>query len=387
MGKKTKRKHDEKDGFSSLDAFDEGFGAMPHREDSDPGDSVVNDPYAPDYSNDHPFEEPPGGTSAANASSRLEGLPALNDADVGRSASRSHTGALASDFDDQLDAAFGKAGQERFVDDDFFAAEEEAWNNPQTQYASMEEERELEESLRKRKRLIRAIVILVVLAILCVGGLMLYSKSVMARTSSKQQDISVSNDQTSASSTVAKATIPNLVALYGKNTDEVLAALGSSASLSTSEADASSQSVTIKFAPNENTSTAETSSAKLYLIEDSSGNVNDITYSATLDDLGYINDSFSQTLADTAFIEKTLKAAGANVSNLTLQQPDASSYQTMGTSSQGTQYVQTEEYTFSGSTNVSAPANWSVKFTFDHSVSAETKTSKSLTRLMTIHLS
>lgn len=386
-------KHEKHDDFSTLDSFDDGFGALPHREDDDPQDSVqnANDPFAPDYSDDHPFAHSSGSGRLYSDDEQDHGgeLPTLDDADFGRSASHNHTGALSSDFDERLDEAFGKAGEERLAsDDEWFDAEEKAWNSPRDQYSSMEEERLLTESLRKRKRMIRIIVVLAVIVAICTIAILVVShRNATSATSSKQQSITVTNDQSSNSSTVAKATIPNLVNLFGKTTDEVLETLGSQASLGSAESDSESQGIMIKFAPNENTSTSETSSAKLYLIEDSSGKVIETNYSVTLDDLGYTNDSFSSTIADTAFIEKTLKTAGASVSNLTLQQPDASSYQTMGTNASGTEYVQKEEYSFSGSTNLTTPSKWSLKFTFDHSVSASTKSSKSLTRVMSIDLS
>ena len=405
--KKKRRDVSDEDGFSSIDSFDDEFGAIPHREDDDPDDSFANDPFAPDYSDDHPFRTyarerdarmsgagvplgdeplPEHVDSLANAKANSgmedEDLPTLEAAAAARSSGTRHTGALADDFDSQLDNAFGEHGSLGELSEQIDAG----WDQVLGTTGQVDDIQSSMDDQSSRDRIKRAISILICVALAIVAVLAVLVFRAGSQSSSSSESLDLVNDKASNSSSPTTASIPNMVDMFGKTTDEVLAQLGDGASLGSSESDDSSQGIVIRFASTEEGST-ENSSAKLYLVEDSSGRVNQVSYSVDLDDLGYTNDSFISVITDSGFVSSVLKSAGCDSASVSLQAPDPASYQTMGTNSLGVQYVEKEQYTLSGATNKSTPSQWQMAVTFDHSVVAMTHSAKGLTRTMSITLS
>ena len=404
MPRHRKHRHDEaSDDFSSLDAFDD-FGAIPHRENDDKNDSIVGtDPFAPDYSDDHPFQTygASGGAKLSGAgvymgegpaprhvdslaeAKKLHGtdadLPTLADAAAARSSGTRHTGALSDDFDRQLDHAFGEDGAEGFFsrgEDEETGAHADAAS---AIHSSIDDQ-------NRQRHLRRGILVCIVVSVAIVVGVFVASLRARQDVRPVRDPMADLDDVSSISTSATPTTIPNLVDMFGKTTDEVLADLGPAASLATSDSDDTTQGVMINFASGAGDDVTA-SSAKLYLVEDSSGHVQEVSYSIDLDDLAYVNDSFSAAITDAGFVNSTLKAAGLTAPSVSLSAPDPSQYQTMDTSSSGVEYVETERYELSGATNLVNPTDWKITLTYDHSVSAETRNAKSLTRTMTIDLS
>lgn len=335
MAKRKRRSRQEPDdGFFSLAAFDDGFDELPHRWEDDAADPVHD-----------------------------EGPHVLEN---------------------------------RAPNDEALLESERAWESPELQAQLAAEDRERVEDRRRRNRFL-VVDLLLVLAIAAVIATVV----LMARRNPPQPPVEPFpnlDDLFACCSKVPAATVPNLTALEGDTSEEALAALGPrasliSASVGEDETGTAGRSVTIErealigFAPEENTSGADYNSARLRLVQDGSGRTGDISYTVSLDDLGYQNLSFPAALADVGFWRGMLGSAGIPGHDIMLGQPEAiDDTRTMGTNALGTEYVTKESHTFNGTYGSSELYDWSLELLYDHTPEAGSFRSGDTVRTMTIHI-
>ena len=266
----------------------------------------------------------------------------------------------------------------------------------------VQDEERIEKSNRSRRKLIVVIIICLALAIGLVAGALYYiklngaPKTVFSKTPITAVDDAVKNSATKSTK------VPALCSFIGKTTDEVLASIGSTATLMSVSAvtpDANNPTITqladitiaADSAGNESSgakaATSTKNPAELYLSLDAAGKVVKAYYRVSLSALGNTSTSFGAVLANMDFIGSTLKSAGVTVNGLALTQPDPTKYQTFTTDSTGAQKVSKEQYTYTGSTNLTtAPKVWEVTFIFDYSITAATGDTGDASRMMYINI-
>jgi hypothetical protein len=419
-GKRRSRRECDDD-FFSLAAFDDGIDELPHRWDDvsdNPGDVEGSRVSYRTNGYDDPENEggyPSYGLPVVGVGTEgvLRSIPSL-DPDLSLEAgiplvpappaasgpttgsgplpdsgAEAHAGALAAGgADDVL--------ENRAPNDEAFLESERAWESSGHRAGLAAGDRERIEARRMRNRFL-VVDLLLVLAIAVVFA----SVAFVARRNPPQPSVEPfpnPDDLFACCSKVPIATIPNLIALEGGSSEEALVALGSdasliSASVGESETGTASRSVAIErevligFVPEERTSGADYSSAKLRLTQDGSGKTRDISYTVSLDDLGYQNLSFAGALADVGFWRSALGSAGIPGHDIMLVQPESiADTRTMGTNALGTEYIAKESHTFNGTYGSTALYDWSLEVLYDHTPEAASFRSGDSARTMTIHI-
>ncbi|NTU88395.1 MAG: hypothetical protein HGA54_00570 [Actinobacteria bacterium] len=266
----------------------------------------------------------------------------------------------------------------------------------------VQDEERIEKSNKSRRKLIVVIVFCFALAILLIAGALYYIKqSSTPKTEVTNAPITAVDDAVEDAATVTTK-VPALTSFIGKTTDEVLASLGSVATLMSVSAvtpDASNPTITqladITIAADSTgdgsnvakVTTSTKNPAELYLSLDAAGKVVKAYYRVSLDALGNTSTSFETVLSDMDFIGSALKGAGVVVNDLALVLPEPAQYQTVATDTTGAQKISKEQYTYTGATNLtSAPTVWEVTLSFDYSITAATGDSGDASRMMYINI-
>ncbi|MDO4851442.1 MAG: hypothetical protein Q4A93_06250 [Actinomycetota bacterium] len=417
--RRSRREYD--DDFFSLAAFDDGFDELPHRWDDapdDPGDAAGSRvPYRADghdgLENDGGYPSYGSLVIGAEAEGALRSIPSL-DSDLSMEAgiplvpvppvaaglttgygllpdigAEAHAGALVA-------GGAGDVLENRAPNDEAFLESERAWESSGHRARLAAGDRERTGTRRVRNRLL-VVDLLLVLAIVVVFASVAF---VAGRNPPRPSVEPFPNpdDLFACCSKVPITTVPNLIALEGDSSEEVLVALGPNASLISAsvgegETGTASRSVAIErevligFVPEQRTSGADYSSARLRLTQDGSGKTRRISYTVSLDDLGYQNLSFAGALADVGFWRSALGSAGIPGHDIMLVQPASiADTRTMGTNALGAEYIARESHTFNGTYGSTALYDWSLEVLYDHTPEAASFRSGDTKRTMTMHI-
>lgn len=236
----------------------------------------------------------------------------------------------------------------------------------------------LHKSRRMRKFLIAVIVLLVVLlGALGYFAFQFVQESQLVATQQTQQrnqriDEADSIKQEEMKDTQDEAkrqtTVPNLVALLGLTQDEAIEKLqhGATASaLREVNEEGNPIKSTVNVALTSEPADTRSGTPTVYLGMDEAGLIVQAGYSASTTVLGYGTLSFSDAVKNEGIVEKTLREAGVNVPEGTVQLPtDKSQYSTYA--SDGTTLVK-ENCSFSGDVDIDGtPHEWSAVLSYDY---------------------
>lgn len=240
--------------------------------------------------------------------------------------------------------------------------------------------------LRKSRRMRRIlwVVIAVLLALLVVGGILVWQLMGVAKNTAQQQAQTIAQDTTAinadgetkdaSTATAKKTTVPVLTGLLGLTLDESIEALQHGAQVSTTnevneEGNPIKSQVRVVL-------TAEPADAKsgaptVYLGLNEEGKVIQAGYSAATSSLGYGSLSFADAVRNERIVEKTLNEAGIGVLEGAAQLPeDKMAYSTYA--SDGT--TLTREYcSFAGQAGENGASHaWSAALSYDYSMANAT---------------
>lgn len=243
-------------------------------------------------------------------------------------------------------------------------------------------EKQLSPRMEKSRRTRKVLIILIILLILLVGfvGYFAYktvseaqhgaSEKAQQQTQAQTQtqDVIETTTSRSSSETSAKTDAPDLVSLFGKTSDEAIAAIGHGALVTANRPvdDASSAIKTnLNVALTEEPADSKTGTPTVYLGLDKDGKVIQVGYSASASALGFGSLSFADAIGTEHVIEKTLAKIGVDVPEGTVVLPtDKATYSTYA--SDGTTVVK-ERCSFEGPIEVNGlDCTWSAVLSYDY---------------------
>ena len=238
---------------------------------------------------------------------------------------------------------------------------------------------ELSPRMKKSKRMRKTLVFIIILLVAVLGVVVYFgfrafedsqheaAHQAQEQTAAPKEDIG-SASQGDADSTTHLTEVPELTGLFGMNTKKAVKKIGHGA-IVTSEQKSKGKDSAIKkevtIALTEEPADSKTSTPKVYLGLDGSGNIVQVGYSASASALGFGSFSFSDAVNEKHVVEETFKLMGVDVPEGSASLPkDKKKYSTYG--SDKTTVVK-ESYSFEGDTEVDgAPCTWSAVLSYDY---------------------
>ncbi|BAK44330.1 hypothetical protein [Eggerthella sp. YY7918] len=240
---------------------------------------------------------------------------------------------------------------------------------------------------RKSRRMRKILIAIIVLLVVLLGALAYYtyslfetSQTLAAQQSQERQGGNAagelsSEEMTDASTATEKRTeVPDLVSLLGKTQDEAIALLKRGATVTSTrevkeEGNPIKNNVTVALTDEPADTRSGTPTVYLGLGED--GKIVQAGYSAATAALGYGSLSFVDAIKNDHIIEKTLKEAGIDVAEGTVEVPeDKTAYTTYA--SDGKTVVK-ENTSFEGSVDINGAAHtWSAMLLYDYTTANTT---------------
>jgi hypothetical protein len=258
--------------------------------------------------------------------------------------------------------------------------------------------KQIARSRRLKRKLIIAIVLLViVIGTLAVGAVYLYKTRVadvttqnqIASTASSLADTTITDGESGSSSAIPEkiTTIPTLSSLLGLTVDQAVANLGTSVAMTSSAAatdESNAAIVSLAKVTIATTGDDVTSGPTLYLYCNDQGSIIEVYYSVDLSQLGIKFEDYAAAVDDTVTLVSYLKDAGLEADATVLRVPDDSSITMKYTKSSDQKKLVGEEYTYSGDISGAALNHWELTLSYDYTLSNVTGTVDDTARTLTI---
>ncbi len=252
---------------------------------------------------------------------------------------------------------------------------------------------------RKTRHVLIVVVILLIIAIGALGFYMFqtFSSSQEEAAHQAQEQVETPKDEQgiadattdNAADTQAKPTdVPSLTSLFGKTSDEAIAAIGHGAMVSASREvneEGNPIKTNLNVSLNDEPNDTKTGFPTVYLGLDKDGKIVQVGYSASAAALGFGSLSFADAVNNEHVIEKTLAKIGVTIPEGSAVLPDdKNEYSTYG--SDGTT-VTRERCSFEGDVDVNGtPCAWSAVLSYDYTTQVVTGNLSDTVRVIYVYV-